>query len=422
MDEERKNIEDLAKAFSSQWRKTPLPDMDAVDLLDLMDYYARSGMTFEAELCRYIATTRYPNDPEVLLTQAHSYADDGDWISAAIARAKGDISGYDDMLFKVEHSLRIGKIAQAVENVRQAIPYEQDLEATDYDFIFDSAVIFRDFGYCQEALLLLEQLPPSYSDYNTAMQLRVECHILLRQYDAAKKLLNVLLDHASFDQTLWVNMATCCFEQGAYDETLEACEYALAIGDNSEANHLRLMVHIRKNCGRPNEDLFHDIMTSQDYRACTEYGDTLVENGHQEEAFQAYGFAHLFCAQGNRDESSILARIVLVFVRQGNIDLAKAHARALLAHQDDCWDTLHEAAIVLLEEGNVAAAIGFLNMATEAHFVQGVRYNQLAALLSHYNIYKEAQRLWEDIALHEASLLRSFRPYLDRARRELCFE
>lgn len=75
-------IEFIAEAFEQQWKRFKVPELDAIDLLDLMDHYVRQGRDFEAEICRLLAERKEPDNIEVVYTKAHVLMDEGRWNEA----------------------------------------------------------------------------------------------------------------------------------------------------------------------------------------------------------------------------------------------------------------------------------------------------------------------------------------------------
>ncbi len=417
MDDERKSIEELAAAFEQSWANTKLPAMSATELLDLMDYYTRMGMEFEADLCRYIAERNEPNNPEVLLTQAHCLADDGDWASSAVVRTRAGVSGYDTLLFKIEHTLRIGAVEQAECTVLQSLP--QQMELPDYDFLYDTAVMFRDYGYADVAVRFLAALPSTYIDYMQAQDLKIECFAMGGNYAKAKPLLNKLLDLQPFDQGLWAKMAVCCYRNGDFDEALEACEYALAIGDNTDASRIRNYVKMRQS-PESRSALFEEARINQDYMFCLEYAEQLYSDQDWRGAMDAYCFANLYCPRGSRDRERILSGLSLTLFRRGAAASGLQHLKALLTYGGDYSATLFEAITILMEAGRKESAVvaGSLALSSSRGHEAGVCV-QLASLLAHYECYAEARELWQKLLDCESRFPASYLQLLAEAKEKM---
>ncbi len=323
MDADERNLKKLAESFERQWLASDIPGFSAGEFLDLMDYFTREGMDFEAELCRHFAEIRGPEDPEVLLTLAHCCADDGDWKAASVLRARCEADGYDELLFKVERLVRMGAVTKAENLVLQSLP--PTFELLEFDFLYDAAVLFRDYGYLPSAVKLLETLPPSYVDYSQAQELRAECFALEGDYDKANNILNSLLDNAPFDQQLWVKHASYCYRGKKYDEALDACEYALAIGADADAARIRSCIRLLHENGRNCEKMAAEAIQAQDYTFLLEYADRMYALTDYEHALEAYEYSGLFCPRGSRDRERILSNLSKTLIQLGRFEPALFH-------------------------------------------------------------------------------------------------
>lgn len=410
MDDE-KNIEELASDFEKKIKRANFPHMETSDLLDLMDYYTRLGMDFEADLCRYIAERNDPHNPEVILTKAHTYADEGDWRASARLRAHSGLTGYDETLFSIEHTLRLGTVARALQEVIASLPKFHDI--VDYDFIFDAATLFRDYGYADSSLRLLDLIPPTYTDWVQVQDMRVECHALMGRYVKAKEILNSLLDLSPFSCNLWVRMATCCYRDGTYDEALEACEYALAIkSDDDDALRLRNLVRAHKADTEAEAEILAYAYEQQDWQICLDIADRCYERASYADAIPPYCFAGLFCPRGQRDRERIVARLALCHFHCGNSADAMPHLLALCAYGGQYWDTYHEAAQILFEKGLQKTALEVIDIALRNHELHTARYGQLAALLAHYECYEDARNQWNEIISNLSTIPQSYKKYV----------
>lgn len=417
MDNDKKSIEELAAEFEAKLRKTHLPEMMTSDLLDLMDYYNRAGMDFEADLCRYIAERTDPENPEVVLTQAHYYADEGDWFSSTAIREHIETSKYDNLIFNVEHTIRLGAVERAFHTVLKAVPKVMDV--ADYDFLFDMASLFREYGYTMVSINLLELIPPSYIDYQQVLDLRVECYTLAGGYEEAKGILNGQLDDSPFDQVLWGKMATCCYRNGEYDEALEACEYSLAIGSDDVSKRIKNFVNVRTASKEASEKLFHVACEQQDYLVCMEYADRLFEEGRYEDAIPPYCFANLFCPRGNLDREKIISRLTFCEIQYGEVFSVLSNLSALTVYPGEHWSAYYEGAQHFFERGKVHRALQVIRFADLNKELTPYRLAQLAELLAHYNCYEEGRDLWEKIILQRDVIPRSYSNHLDEAVRRL---
>ena len=413
--ERKKELEALAAEFERKWRTTRLPDMDAYDLLDLMDYYSRAGMDFEAELCRRAAEQHDANNPEVILTRAHWAADDGDWATARKERVRAMPSRYDGLLFDVEFCVRSADLSRADQLIRQSLPSVQDLP--EYDFLFDSAALLRDFGYVFYALKWLARIPRDYTDYAQVQALMTECYSLSCQYAEAKKLLNEQLDANPFDQELWKQLAATSMRSGDYSAAVDACEYALAIGPCEEALQVRNFI---QSAERDELESVMSLAASvQDYLTCEDCGDWFFLQGQYERAIPCYSNAGAFCPRGHRDRERIVVRLALCQIAAGRFADAYTQLLSLPALGGDHAGDFLEAAQSFFEAGQADYALSLLRFVVDNHEMCGPRVAQAAALLSHYACYEPALTVWTYICAHAAAVPHSYKPLLDEAKARL---
>lgn len=417
MESHKKNIERLAQEFETKWSAVKLPDMAVEDLLDLMDYYARAGMDFEAELCRRITERKDPSHPEVMLTRAHWYADDGDWKNAEkTCKSVTDSSHYENLLFTIESHVRSASLQKAWSAIDKNLPVVMELP--DLDFLFDCAVLFRDYGYANDACRCLQRIPFSYIDHRQVEELHVECQASLCDYHATKDSLNRLLDESPFDQNLWAQLATCSFRLNENSEAADACEYSLAIGPDTEAERIKALVAMREN----HEDILQRAIVTQDYIACMEGGDILYERGEYADAFLHYSYAGLFCPRGHRDREKIVFRISCCLVHNGKYQNGLQQLFSLYSLGGGQWGHYYECARLFFEQGETDYAIQTLIYAIRIGEITNGRYEAAAALLTHYDCYEPAREIWQHIISNAAIISDSYLPLVRKACDRLRFD
>lgn len=411
MDNNKKSIEQLAREFEDKWNAVRLPEMAAEDLLDLMDYYARTGMDFEAELCRRISERVAPHHPEVMLTRAHWYADEGDWMMAEHTRKSvPETSNYENLLFAMESNVRSTNVQEAWRILDEKVP--DVLELPDLDFLFDCAVLFRDYGYSYDAVRCLSRIPHTYIDHRQADELLVECNAFLCDYAGSKSILNRLLDESPFDQNLWAQLATCCFRLDETAESDDACEYALAIGPNVDAARIKALNAMKDN----HEGILRQAIAQQDYIACMEGGHIAYERGEYTEAYQYYSYAGLFCPRGHRDREKIVFRIACCHIHNGQWQEGVRQLFSLYALGGGLWGPYYECAQLLLEQGADLQAVQVLMFVVRSGEMNVARYEAVAALLIRHECFEPAREIWKHIASRISLMGDSYRSQV----REVC--
>lgn len=420
---DKKNIERLAAEFLERWHQTALPAMDAVDMLDLADYFSDKGMDFEAELCHYIANRVYPNDPEVMLAQAHTQAEQGDWLASANTRNQAGISGYDEKLFRVEQMVRSFQYDKAMNVLLHVLPPEEERELPEYDFIFDTGCLFYDNGYNEQAIQAFSMLPPTYVDYQSAQLHIVDAQAFLGHYDEAKQLLNSMIDHDAFNAELWERMANYNYLARNYYEMTEASNYATTINPNSPASRYRNLVATRQRALKDDTGAFFDeLKANQESGYLMEYADTLYEAGRYDVAMGAYAWASLFCPTGDNIRIYLQSHYLLCLAHCEEPEKAFTLLQSLTTFYGEYWDIIFEAAQITFEFGHVEWALRMLDIARNKHYIHGARYNQLAALLAHYECYKPASKFWNDMLNHVSLLSPSFKHYTEQASGQIDHE
>lgn len=417
MDEQKKDIKQLAHDFERQWDALQLPDMPVEDSLDLMDYYTRSGLEFEAELCRRMAERKDPQHPEVMLTRAHWFADDGDWNNAEQTRKSvPETSRYENLLFTIERYVRSMKISAACQTIYGNLPAL--LELPDYDFLFDCAALLRDYGYVREAGDCLRRIPSTYVDYRQTQEMRAECEVLSCDYPAAKETLNRLLDAFPFNQNLWAQLATCCFRAGENAEATDACEYSLAIGNDQDALRIKALIAQRES----GHVALRQAIANQDYVACLETADIAYENRDFVSAHDCYTMAGLFCPRGHRDREHIVFRTACCLIHSGLYQEAFRELTALYALGAGNWGFYYECAQLYLSQKSDTYAVQTLQFCIRNGLLSVGHYEPTILLLTHYNCYEPARKVWTHIMQHADVIEKSFLPFIYKAGTELDIE
>jgi tetratricopeptide (TPR) repeat protein len=417
---DKRDMEQLAADFERRMKALALPEMDTVDLLDLMDYYSRCGKDFEADLCRYLAKRQEPNHPEVLLSEAHTYADMGRWPEALDYLQQSGAAGYDRLMFVVERYLRCGEIETAAKLALEALPKNQVLEMADCDFIYDAAVLFRDYGFNHITEQLLAMLPEDYVDYLPAMEIRVNSLIELTHFADAKALINSLIDRRAFDQKLWLMMAWCCYHAGEYAEANDALAYAEAIAP-VEDRSLKLLIDMRlREDALPDDHYLEVLLKTQDYVTCLSYADLIYSKGLYERALFAYQATGMLIPHNSRDREHYMARclLCLAYSRRYDKELVE-YMNALHATGGDYWQIYLEAAQCFFEYGDTSAALEVILFAVDDHLKSGSRCTQLVSLLTHYDCYAPARELWGLLNTWRSHVAPSYQAYIDTALRRL---
>ena len=107
-------------------------------------------------------------------------------------------------------------------------------EDDQQDYILDVATLFADYEYWDIADSWLR----SYEDHSVLdyQELQGRLYIARGDYERAEKVFNTLLDRNAFSSSYWNFLALAQFYSGKVSESIQSCDYALALNPNdSEA-------------------------------------------------------------------------------------------------------------------------------------------------------------------------------------------
>ena len=415
MEEKDKNIQQLAEAYNEMLLNVALPDMKVDDLLDLIDFYTRGGMDFEAEMYKRIAALKFPSHPDVVLMCAHWEADEGNWIGASGLYTSMDCTNYDEALFYMEKLLRMMLPADAYSKMESTL--NPLYELNDYDFLFDSSELFKDFGFMDYALKCASLIPSTYPDYRQVLELKAECQFYLTNFDASLSDIDKAIDMNSFDDYLWAQAALLHYKNKNLSKALDACEYSLAIlKENPRAEHL-------KNVIRWHNDSSFDIGSAsyyrQDYSTLLEIGDLYYNKGNYKQAETEYMAAGYYCPRGNRDRIVIAFKCSLCRILQDKSELAVTTFLSVINQGFDLWPFAIELAHLLLNNKKYGLIMSLFTPIVRLDELSIVRLEQIVMLLGHYKCYTEAIFFWSKAIKQETELSSVVRPYLVDAKLHL---
>ena len=415
MDNQEKNIAKLAETYQQKLSAIQLPDMNVEDLLDLIDYYSRMGMDYEAEMYKRIATAKFPEDTSVLLMCAHWEADAGNWYLVQNVQGVLDTSKYDEALFEMERYVRQMDPEGALFTLERTL--SPLLEDVDYDFLFDAAELFRDYGYMDHALRCLQRIPNTYPDYLQMLEIAAECFYYLGKYDESLEQLDKAIDQNAFDDYLWAQTALLNYKQEDYDKALDACEYSLAIvKDNPRAVHIKSLLTWQK---------YKDIDTSanpilnEEYIYQMEIGNLYYKQGEYRKAEQEYEAAGLHCPRGNRDRVQITfktacARIMLRKTEEG--------VEALLSSLNqgvDLWPYALELLPLIIEIQDYKYVPKLLNPIIKFEGLNVSRAEVLLVFFFTCGTYSCPIEIWRQILSYEEQMSQRYCNIIRKVKEEL---
>ena len=415
MEEKGRDIAQLANEYNQMISNIQLPEMKVEDLLDLVDYYSRAGMDFESELYKRIAVQKFPDHPEVILMCAHWEADDGNWNGANQICSTMESNKYDEALFEMEKMLRMMLIKEA--NIKMNSTLNKILEQQDYDFLFDSAELFRDFGYMDSALFCLKQIPSDYVDFRQVLELKAECHFYIANYQEALEELDKAIDLNPFDDYLWAQTAMINYKMEEYDKALDACEYSLAISKNNpRAEHMKILLRWKKD---GHYDMTAASYLRQDYSAMVEIGDLHYVQGDYKNAEMEYMAAGYFCPRGNRDRVQIVFKTACCRIMTGRYYDGIMTFLPALNQGFDLWPYAFELAHLLLKANQIQLACLAFSPVFKLDEVSIPRLELVIDLLTYFRCYKDMEEIWQYIIKREDKFSTVYKDLIAEAKRRL---
>jgi tetratricopeptide (TPR) repeat protein len=109
---------------------------------------------------------------------------------------------------------------------------EIDDEDDAIDFVYDVAMLLCDYDLMDDAERWIEEIKGKDDIYYKEVMARVL--IGRGQFEEGERMLNTLLDDDPFAAKWWNMMANSQYRRGAYRESIESCEYALALDPNDD--------------------------------------------------------------------------------------------------------------------------------------------------------------------------------------------
>ncbi|MDY2623498.1 MAG: hypothetical protein SOV62_03260 [Alloprevotella sp.] len=386
-------IEFIAEAFEQQWKRFKVPELDAIDLLDLMDHYVRQGRDFEAEICRLLAERKEPDNIEVVYTKAHVLMDEGRWNEAKELVEGREKDGLDTRLFNIEGQLRVGYAKEAMRLVEEGKAVSAASGQDVNDFVFDAAMVFKDYGYAREALELLESLPADYADSDKAEDAIVDLLMMLARYDEAHQRLGRQIDKDPFNPSLWQRMAFVDISVRHYAEAVEDTDYGLATSANNEGlNRLRLTAI--GSVVPLSEAQHNQAIALQDPISLIASGDSNVGADYTVRAMTDYCTAGLFLPRDSADRPGLLTRRIKLLAKIGDTATALHELEALLAAHGDQWTACHEMALICFDKGYTNDGLEALRLAQRFGLLSPERQTIVIDLLLNYHITTAAREIW----------------------------
>lgn len=407
MDDKEKRIAAFMALYNKRLDDVQLPDIEVNDLLDLIDYACSMGWDFEAELYKRIAEKKFPDHPDVLLLLAHWDVDNGSWDVACEMSSNGSLSEYESSLFAVERFLRMMQPQLAYDNVRRLQTISDGW--VYYDFLFDVAALFRDFGYMRYAMKLLTGIPNTYPDFVRVLEMKAECCLYMAEYDEALTYLEQALDMNSFDDYLWNLQSLVYYKKRDYQSAVDASEYSLAIKqENPRARHLYKLSKLQQEKCL----VEYSGQESGDYLALLEIGDVLFGRGDYIGAESYYMRAGIFSERGSRDRVQIVFKTAYARVKQGLAADGVSTFLSLLSQGVDLWPYAMDLLFLLYRQRQTDVISDLLLPLLVFDEPERDRIEQIILFLYNFNCFADVKSVWKLLFRYENKLSEEYVAYL----------
>ena len=220
MKRESHELQNLVKHYEQQLQQAPVPIwMDAVDLIDVLNFYEEQNLYFESEQCMRLALKLHPDHPEVLVRKAYRLKSEGRWADAiALVETIADQDMLEVRYFWAEVALSQLDFDKAEQLFNAGLRSERDMDAQLLaergetplgvdDLLVQIGELFMDNGSAKHAQRYLQQVTTDSPEYPRAQMLLAECAFQLGENEVAFGMLEKLLDEDPYYLDAWVLVA-----------------------------------------------------------------------------------------------------------------------------------------------------------------------------------------------------------------------
>lgn len=373
--------------------------MEALDLLDVMDYYLQKGRGYDAETCLRHALRLHPDNEDVLLAQAYALKEEGniaEGLSLVYALPNQDSRGVK--MFLAEYSLMLSDSVAAEEIFQD---YWNICSTEDYDVCVEIAELYLDYGYWASSLNWTSKVPSSYMDYLHCQELSAECHYQMGQYEVAIKILESILDVNPYDNVSWAQLAQVQYRIAAYREAIDSCDYALAINATS-VDALRIKVQsaialtqldMAIECAKE-----YYVYRPSDYIVFLLLGEALLAKDRLDDASTYLSLAGLQCPhEMAQDSIRIKTLMACVQARRQQYPLVYETLLRTLSLGVSLLDVRLQTAQLCLEQGEREFSLELLSEVLNSSNLQSEQVERVAILLCEHACYLLAKDLWKSL-------------------------
>ena len=219
-----KELQEMADTYEQRKAEGRSIYMDAEDMADLADWYA---LRHKPELAQEVVSYGldiHPGNTSLLVQQAYLYLESDKVDNALQVAGLIEEETTEATILKAQMQLIMGK-HQACKALLNTI------DKDDVANIVEVAYMYMDEGYDDEAYKWIALGKGQYEDDAAFQAVCAEYYFSRHQLDKAIDYYNKLIDGNPYSPFYWQGLARCYFEQGAFDKTIDACDYATLSDD-----------------------------------------------------------------------------------------------------------------------------------------------------------------------------------------------
>lgn len=405
--EMEKYLEEALENYEQNMNRMPSFYMDASVLLDIEEFYQKSGRIYEAERCLEFALHLHPDNDDVKISWAYHLKSQGRWQEACEVIDRVCEQGHIEVqLFRAEFLVASGDTLEALLLMEKNLAQETDPLVVQ-DWILELSALLLDYGFYVEAKVLLSKLKDRIPENKQALSLSADVNCALCAYSAAEADLSKLLDLDPYDVVAWIEQAQLQFKAEHFEQAVDACDYALAIDrDNRQAMVTKLEALFAKGDWEEGMRLARDYARScpDDYHFEMIAAQELLKRKDYGGSVPFFSSAMRKCPIESCDRGRILLDFAKARVGLGQFDRAEALVLSASTtgreFNEVCWQYVD----LLLGEGERAEACAFVGEILKLESFSRADYVRAVRTLFEQHAIVEAEDLW--IALAK-------KPYMD---------
>lgn len=310
------------------------------DYADIAEYYYNNDDAERAEHVVDVALGLYPGAISPLLMKARIELIDRNNpdLAEQIAEQIEDKTDPDYHYFVAELMLSKGQASDADEYLEEHFN-DYDEEERDY-FAIDSATLFLDYDNVEFATKWLRRTTDTSFDEYTELIARLAA--IHGEFDKAIRAYKKLLDNNPYSIDYWTSLATAQFMNNDMEDTVNSCEYILAI-DPKNATGLVNKAGALYNIGNYEEAIncykHYLELYPNDEDASLLIGQCCILLDNYEEAINYLQKAKSLAEPDSLNLPNILRSLAGALSQSGQAEKGLAELDSLVGAEKETWET-----------------------------------------------------------------------------------